>query len=79
MADAELAEIEAQQEDEDQFPSDNFDEDYQPILEMAPHPHDREARSSCLALAQPSRTDPALHTLLQSFRDEQVRQAQEQA
>ena len=46
--------FDAQQEDEvESDPSDSSDDDYQPISQMAPRPHDREASGSSSAPPQP--------------------------
>ena len=43
-------ELATQQEDEvENDPSDSSNDDYQPILQMAPRPHDREASGSSSA------------------------------
>ena len=62
-------------------PSDSSDDDYQPILQMAPRPHDREASgsSSSSAPPQPPQTDPTLLVVLEWIRQDQARQAQETA
>ena len=50
IAATELEHLEAQQEDMVKSdPTDSSDEDYQPILHMPPHAHDREASGSSLA------------------------------
>jgi len=51
-------ELDAQQEDVvESDPSDNSDDGYQPIPQMAPRPNDREASGSSLAPPQPPQTD----------------------
>jgi len=50
IAAIEEEQLDAQQEDEvESDPSDSSDDDYQPIPQMAPRPHDREASGSSSA------------------------------
>ena len=49
-------------------PSDSSEDDYQPILKMAPRLHDREASGSSSAPPQPPQTDPALLVVLEWMR-----------
>ena len=54
IAKTEKEQLKAQQEDEvESDPSDSSDDDYQPILQMAPRPHNREANGSSSAPPQP--------------------------
>jgi len=50
-------------------PNDSSDDDYQPIPQMPPRPHDREASGSSSA-PQPSQTDPALLAILEWMRQD---------
>ena len=56
-------------------PSDSSDDDYQPIPQMAPQPHDREASGSSFTPPQPPQTDPALLAILEWMMQDQARQA----
>ena len=56
-------------------PSDSSDDDYQPIPQMAPRPHDRDASGSSSAPPQPPQTDPALLVVLERMRQDQACQA----
>ena len=56
-------------------PTDSSDDDYQPIPQMAPRPHDREASGSSLAPLQPPQTNPALLAVLERMRQDQACQA----
>ena len=65
MAELELADLEAQLDDEvENDPSDSLDEDYQPIPRMPPWAHDREASGSSSAPPQPPQLDLALIAIL---------------
>ena len=55
--------------------SDSSDDDYQPIPQMTPRPHDREASGSSSAPPQPPQTDPTLLVVLERMRQDQARQA----
>jgi hypothetical protein len=58
-------------------PIDNSDKDYQPILYMPPHTHDREAGGSSSVPPQPPQIDPTLLALLERMRQDQAHQTQE--
>ena len=58
-------------------PSDSYDDDYQPIPQMAPRPHDREASGSSSALPHPPQTNLALLAVLKQMRQDKARQALE--
>ena len=78
IAETELEQLEAQQEDVVESDSTNSsDEDYQPIPHMPPHAHDREGGGSSSAPPQPQppQTDPALLATLEHMRQDQARQA----
>ena len=61
--------LDAQQADViESDPSNSFDDDYQPILDMAPRPHDREASGSSSTPPQPPQTDPVLLAVLEQMR-----------
>ena len=65
MAESELADLEAQLDDEDEDDlSNSLDEDYRPIPQMPPWAHDREASGSSSAPPQPPQTYPALLAIL---------------
>jgi hypothetical protein len=70
LAEAELADLDAQPADPDEDDAtDSTDDDYQPLPQYrSPHPHDHEAGGSGLA----SRSDPAMVAIL-----ERLTQAQE--
>ena len=59
-------------------PSDSSDDDYQPIPHMPPRQHDHEASSSSSAPPAPQ-IDPTLLAILERMRQDQARQAQENA
>ena len=52
--------------------SDSSDDDYHPIPQMAPQPHDREASGSSSAPPQPLQTDLALLVILERMRQDQA-------
>ncbi|XP_066351719.1 uncharacterized protein [Miscanthus floridulus] len=74
IAEAELAQTEAQPEDDtssdDDFLSDSLDEDYRPIPHMPPREHDHKAGGSSLAPPQPPQTDPTLLAILERMRED---------
>ena len=49
-------------------PSDSSDDDYEPIPQMEPRPHNGEAGSSSSAPPQPTQTDPTLIVVLERMR-----------
>jgi len=64
----------AEAEEEFDFATDSFDDDYQlPIPDLPPRQHDHEAEGSSFA------TNPALLAILESMRANQQRAAEEQA
>jgi hypothetical protein len=77
IAETELEQLEAQQEDVLESVSTNSsDEDYQSIPCMPPWVHDREASGSNSAPPQPPQIDPALIAILDRMQQEQTCQAQ---
>ena len=54
-------------------PTDISDDDYQPIPQIPPRAHGREAGSSSSAPPQPPQTDPALLAVLERMRQDQAR------
>jgi len=79
LAEIELADLEAQQDDPvpDDLLSDSTDEDYKPLPRMPPWAHDYEAEGSSLAPQAPQ-TDPTLLAILDRMQRHQERKAEEQ-
>jgi hypothetical protein len=66
MAELELADLEAHQDDVvEEDSSDSSDKDYQPIPRMLPRAHDKEVGGSISAPPPPPRTNPALLVILE--------------